>query len=112
MPTAAAGQRLRCLRSPVAFSAEVAVVAAGHAHYARLVNLSGSGCLLQTDRLHRAGEALRLRFSVPSSMEVEVEAVVVRVEAGRIGVAFTRIDERVTETIARLVVAQRHCRAS
>lgn len=77
MITAVRSHRLRCMRSAVSLSAEVKAPACGE--YSQILNLSGSGCLLETERPLAIGEVVMLRFSLPGMKEVETEARVARV---------------------------------
>jgi hypothetical protein len=98
--------RLRAVRSAVALSAEVTAPEARRpVGFTNIVNLSGSGALLQTSRTMNEGEVVFLRFSLPGMSEVETEARVARVTGdGQVGVTFERIEDRATEMIVRHVV--------
>lgn len=74
MTTAVRSHRLRCMRSAVSLSAEVE-----GGDYSQILNLSGSGCLLETERPMQVGEVVFLRFSLPGLADVETEARVARV---------------------------------
>lgn len=102
MTTAARSHRLRCLRTSVSLPAEVESATA--AVWVELVNLSGSGCLFETDEPFTLGERVHLQFSVPGLKDMLVEAEVVRSDAQQVAVAFLGLDERATEVIAHLVV--------
>jgi hypothetical protein len=99
-------RRLRAVRSAVALSAEVSRTDNRRSEpFSRVVNLSGSGALLETDREMEEGELVRLRFSLPGVAMVEAEARVARiVGSGQVGVTFERLDDRTAEMIVRHVV--------
>jgi hypothetical protein len=74
MPTAARSFRLRAVRGPVALSAEVQ-----REGFSRLLNLSGSGCLFDSERTHQAGDVVFMRIALPGQKEVETRGRVARV---------------------------------
>ena len=100
--------RLRAIRSAVALSAEVSRPEALRAEASSsIVNLSGSGALLETDRAYTEGDVVFLRFSLPGMKEVEAEARVARVAGdGQVGVTFERLEDRTAEMIVRHVVQE------
>lgn len=99
--------RLRAVRSAVALSAEVSAPAARRPEgFTSIVNLSGSGALLETSRQMNEGEVVFLRFSLPGMKEVTTEARVARVAGGQVGVTFERIEDRTTEMIVRHVYGE------
>ena len=111
MTFAARSHVLRCFRSPVALSAEVTTrVRRPEA----IVNLSGSGCLLQTESQFEEGETVRMRFSLPGAKEVVAEGRVARVTRENndffVGVAFENLGDRDSEFIARHVMAENRAR--
>jgi hypothetical protein len=107
MTTAFRSHTLRCFRSPVALSAEV-TTQAGRPE--AIVNLSGSGCLLQTRDRFVEGQTVRMRFSLPGAKEIEAEGRVARITNENndvfVGVAFENLGERDSEFIARHVMAE------
>lgn len=107
-------QRLRSERTQVALSAAMEGQEPHEERHARLVNLSATGCLMETDEPLREGEQVRLRFSLPGQTEVEVVGTVARVaqEASgtQVGIAFSALDEGKTEHLARHVATQRRSR--
>jgi hypothetical protein len=100
--------RLRAVRSAVALSAEVSAPSARRPEgFTSIVNLSGSGALLQTSRRLNEGEVVFLRFALPGMAEVTAEARVARVAGdGQIGVTFERLEDRTAEMIVRHVVTE------
>jgi Tfp pilus assembly protein PilZ len=81
MTTAVRSHRLRCVRSSVALSAEIKPVdgAVSFDDFSQILNLSGSGCLLESEKSFAVGDVVFLRFSLPGCKEVETEARVARV---------------------------------
>ena len=100
--------RLRAVRSAVALSAELTETTARRPEgFTNIVNLSGTGALLETSRRLNEGEVVLLRFSLPGVKVVEAEARVARITGeGQIGVTFERLDERAAEVIVRHVVQE------
>jgi PilZ domain len=100
--------RLRAVRSAVALSAEVTNPNARRSDaFTNIVNLSGTGALLESDRAFREGEVVFLRFSLPGMAQVETEARVARItEGGQVGVTFERIEERASEMVVRHVLLE------
>lgn len=97
--------QLRCVRSNVALSAEVA--ASGHAEFTRLVNLSGTGCLLDSPSPLAVGDVVFMRFSLPGQAEVETTGRVARRIDNQVGVQFDAMPEATSEKIVRHVVSRR-----
>lgn len=100
--------RLRAVRSAVALSAEVSAPTVRRPEgFTSIVNLSGSGALLQTSQKMNEGEVVFLRFSLPGMKDVTTEARVARVaDDGQVGVTFERIEDRTTEMIVRHVYGE------
>jgi hypothetical protein len=99
--------RLRAVRSAVALSAEVTRTEARRPEASTsIVNLSGSGALLETGRHYNEGDVVFLRFSLPGMKVVEAEARVARVSGGQVGVTFERLEDRTAEMIVRHVVQE------
>lgn len=108
------GQRMRSERTKVALSAAVGGKAKANTQHVRLVNLSATGCLMETDEPLREGEVVRLRFSLPGQTEVEVLGTVARVaqegSGQQIGISFSELDEQKSEHLARHVATQKRGR--
>ncbi|MFN3431884.1 MAG: PilZ domain-containing protein [Candidatus Sericytochromatia bacterium] len=105
--------RLRAVRSAVALSAVVSRPEARRPEgrrqdaFTSIVNLSGTGALLATDRTYTEGDVVHLRFSLPGMAEVQTEARVARVVGqGQVGVTFERLEDRTAEMIVRHVVLE------
>ena len=99
--------RLRAIRSAVTLSAEVSRPESRQAEeFTNIVNLSGSGALLESDKAFREGDVVFLRFSLPGMKQVEAEARVARVAGTEVGVTFERLEDRTTEMIVRHVVQE------
>jgi hypothetical protein len=95
---------LRCVRSKVALSAEVAT--SGKSGHTGLVNLSGTGCLLENEGSLKVGDVVFLRFALPGQAEVETTGRVARSEEDLVGVAFQNLSEHASERIVRHVVQE------
>lgn len=104
--TTARTHMLRCVRSNVALSAEVAAPSARRPEFTSMTNLSGTGCLLANEHDMKVGEVVFMRFSLPGQVEVETTARVARVDATNVGVAFQDLSELESERIVRHVVAE------
>jgi hypothetical protein len=97
--------QLRCVRGNVALSAEVATP--GHAEFSRLVNLSGTGCLLDSASPLAVGDVVFMRFSLPGQAEVETTGRVARRINNQVGVQFDTLSEATSERIVRHVFSRR-----
>jgi hypothetical protein len=98
--------QLRCVRGNVALSAEVAQPT-GRAEFSSLVNLSGTGCLLESQGPLAVGDVVFLRFSLPGQAEVETTGRVARRVDNQVGVQFEQLPEATSEKIVRHVVSRR-----
>lgn len=98
--------QLRCVRSKVTLSAEVVSPENRRPEFTGLVNLSGSGCLIESDREMQVGEVVFMRFSLPGQAQVETTARVARIEDDKIGVAFSEMSESASERIVRHVLQE------
>jgi hypothetical protein len=103
------GWRLRCLRSAVAYSAQVHVPARGIV-FARVLNLSTSGCLLHLSTPVRADETIQLTLHLARHGQVRLVARVVRVVqlwGGQygVGLCFQSVNEAVAERMMTPVLA-------
>jgi hypothetical protein len=99
--------QLRCVRSNVALSAEVARPTGRGAEYNSLVNLSGTGCLLEDRGTLTVGDTVFMRFSLPGQAEVETTGRVARRVDNQVGVQFDALSEATSEKIVRHVVTRR-----
>lgn len=112
MTTAHRSHQVRCVRSAVTLSAEVhgAAETAVPDFFTEIVNMSGSGCLMATDRPMRVGQVIMMRFSLPGLTEVETSGLVARVdgreEDALVGVSFQALEERDSDMIVRHVVRE------
>lgn len=102
MTTAMRPPMLRAARGPVALSAEVKGQRPGF--YSEIVNLSGTGALLNADPGLNVGDVVFLRFAVPGAAEVETTARVARVDGRTAGVAFQGVEQHDAEMIVRHVM--------
>jgi hypothetical protein len=100
---------LRAARGPVALSAEVRGQRDGF--YSEIVNMSGTGALLNADRELAVGDVLFLSFAVPGAAEVRTEATVARVDGHTAGVAFHDVEEHEAAMIVRHVLRHGRPRA-
>jgi hypothetical protein len=98
--------QLRCVRSNVALSAVVCDPTERGPEFTGLVNLSGTGCLLETDRQLSVGDVVFVRFSLPGQAEVETTGLVARVEDTKVGVSFQNVNESVSDRIVRHVMQE------
>ncbi|MDB5099364.1 MAG: hypothetical protein JWM80_3785 [Cyanobacteria bacterium RYN_339] len=99
--------QLRCVRSNVALSAEVAGNATRRAEHTGLVNLSGTGCLLEDRNTLAVGDVVFMRFSLPGQSSVETTGRVARRIDNQVGVQFDEMTEATSEKIVRHVVSRR-----
>ena len=115
MTTATRSQQVRCVRSHVTLSAEVAAAPTADVDfYSEIVNMSGSGCLLATDRPMTVGEVVFMRISLPGLTEVEAEARVARIENREddalTGMMFNGIEEHDNDMLVQHVVREQRRR--
>lgn len=107
MTTASRNHQVRCIRSNVTLSAEVAATPTQDTEFfSEIVNMSGSGCLLATDRPMKVGEVVFMRISLPGLTEVEAEARVARVDDQLIGMAFNTIEEHDNDMLVQHVIRE------
>ncbi len=97
--------QVRCVRGNVALSAQLSDQRSDE--FTSLVNLSGTGCLLETERELAVGEVVFMRFSVPGQLDVTTEGRVARVQDKQIGVAFEQLSETQSERIVQHVVSRK-----